>query len=46
MKKTSLTAKLVNAPYIVWSILFILAPMIMVVYYALTDRDGNFTLSN
>lgn len=46
MKKTSLTAKLVNAPYIVWSLLFILAPMIMVVYYALTDRDGNFTLSN
>ena len=46
MKKTSPTAKLVNAPYIVWSILFILAPMIMVVYYALTDRDGNFTLSN
>ncbi len=46
MKKTSLTAKLVNAPYIVWSVLFILAPMIMVVYYALTDRDGNFTFSN
>lgn len=46
MKKTSLEQKLINAPYMVWSVLFILAPMAMVVYYALTDRDGNFTVSN
>lgn len=46
MKKTSLAQKLINAPYMVWSVLFILAPMAMVVYYALTDRDGNFTVSN
>ncbi len=46
MKHTSLTQKIINAPYIIWSILFIVAPMIMVVYYAFTDRDGNWTLNN
>ncbi len=46
MKHTSLTQKIINAPYILWSILFIVAPMIMVVYYAFTDRDGNWTLNN
>lgn len=46
MKKTSLRAKILNAPYIVWAILFILAPMFMVVFYALTDRSGSFTLQN
>ena len=46
MKKTSFALKLINAPYMVWSVLFILAPMAMVVYYAVTDRDGNFTVSN
>ncbi len=46
MKRTSLTQKIINAPYILWSILFIVAPMIMVVYYAFTDRDGNWTLNN
>lgn len=46
MKKTSLTSKLVNAPYMVWAVIFILAPMLMVIYYAFTDRSGNFTLSN
>lgn len=46
MKKSSLLTKLINAPYIVWSVLFILAPMLMVVYYAFTDRAGNFTWEN
>ncbi len=46
MKISSLLTKLINAPYIVWSVLFILAPMLMVVYYAFTDRAGNFTWAN
>lgn len=46
MKKTSVLSKLINAPYIVWSVLFIVAPMIMVVYYAFTDRSGAFTWNN
>ena len=46
MKKTSFLSKLINTPYIVWSVLFIVAPMIMVVYYAFTDRSGAFTWDN
>ncbi len=42
----SLTRKLVDKPYILWSVLFIIAPLIMVVYYAFTDNTGAFTLEN
>lgn len=34
------------APYALWSVLFIVAPLVIVAYYALTDTDGSFTLSN
>lgn len=34
------------APYALWSVLFIVAPLAIVAYYALTDADGNFTFSN
>ncbi len=33
-------------PHIVWSALFIIAPLIFVIYYAFTDADGNFTFEN
>lgn len=46
MRKSSLVQKLMNAPYILWSVLFIVAPLIMVIYYAFTDASGAFTLSN
>ena len=42
----SLTRKLVDKPYILWSVLFIIAPLIMVVYYAFTDNTRAFTLEN
>lgn len=45
-KKPSLLQKLASAQYIVWSLIFIIAPLILVVYYAFTDAQGNFTLSN
>lgn len=32
-------------PYIVWMLIFILAPMLMIVYYALT-KNGDFTFAN
>ena len=35
---------LLDKPYLVWSALFIIAPLIMVLYYALTDSSGAFTL--
>lgn len=34
------------SPHIVWSVLFIVAPLIFVCYYAFTDSSGNFTLAN
>ena len=36
--------KLIAAPYLVWMVVFILVPLIMVGYFAFTDKDGNFTL--
>ena len=38
----SLSRKLVDKPYIVWSVLFIIAPLVMVLYYAFTDTSGAF----
>ena len=37
--------KLATAPHIVWMIMFIVAPMIFVIYFAFTDENG-FSLSN
>lgn len=42
----NLTRKLLDKPYLLWSLLFIIVPMIMVVYYAVTDKSGAFTFSN
>lgn len=38
--------KLINAPYLIWMSLFIIAPLIFVCYYAFTDATGAFTFSN
>lgn len=42
----SLFQRAAAAPHVVWAILFILAPMIFVVYFAFTDADGHFTFQN
>ena len=44
MKKNSLMKKLTAAPYLVWSAIFIIVPLIFVVIYSVTDGNGNFTL--
>ncbi len=44
MKKKSLGAKLTAAPYLVWSAIFIIVPLIFVLVYSVTDSEGNFTL--
>ncbi|MGN0530451.1 MAG: ABC transporter permease [Eubacterium sp.] len=44
--KNSLAGKLSDKPYIVWSAIFIIAPLIMVAYYALTDATGAFSLNS
>ena len=33
-------------PYFVWMVLFTVVPLFIVVYYALTDSAGSFTLDN
>ena len=33
-------------PYVIWTALFVVAPIIMVVIYAFSSADGGFTLSN
>ncbi len=42
----SLLARYAAAPHIVWSVLFIIAPLIFVAYYAFTDVTGSFSFSN
>ena len=37
---------IICTPYTVWSIIFIVVPLIMVAYYAFTDKSGAFTLAN
>ena len=34
------------APHIVWMVLFIVAPLLFVIYYAFTDSEGKFTFDN
>ena len=46
MRKNSVFQKLVAVPHIVWVIMFIAAPMLFVLYFALTDAEGRFSLSN
>ncbi len=43
---SKLYRSLLDKPYLIWAVLFIIAPLIMVLYYALTDSTGAFTLNN
>ena len=36
----------VSAPYLLWSALFVIIPLGLVAYYALTTKTGEFTLEN
>lgn len=46
MKHKRLGNRLIASPYLVWSAIFIVVPLIIMAYYALTDTNGTFTLSN
>ena len=39
-------SKLLSAPYTVWMSIFIILPMVLVGYFAFTDKQGSFTLEN
>ena len=45
-KKNSLISSIAAAPHIFWSVLFIVLPLLIVIYYAFTDEEGAFTLEN
>lgn len=45
-KRTDFAQKLISAPYLVWSAIFIIVPLLMVAYYAFTDKSGAFTFDN
>ena len=42
----SLLQKFASAPHVAWSVMFVIAPLVFVAYYAFTDGDGGFTFSN
>ena len=46
MKKRSIFDRIAAVPPVLWSVLFILAPLGFVLYFALTDRNGAFTWEN
>ena len=41
---SNLGRKLLDKPYALWAVLFVLAPLCMVGYYAFTDTGGAFSL--
>ena len=46
MKKRSFLESFASVPHLVWALLFIIAPLIFVIYFAFTDSYGTFTLDN
>lgn len=38
--------KIAAVPHIVWTVMFIVAPMLFVLYFAFTDAEGHFSFSN
>ena len=46
MNKKSFGNRILTSPYIVWSAIFIIVPLVIMVYYALTDVNGVFTFAN
>ncbi len=46
MNKKSFGSQLLAAPHIVWSVIFIVVPLFIMLYFAFTNADGGFTLEN
>ena len=38
--------KLLAGPYLFWAVSFVIIPLLMIVYYGLTDKEGHFPFSN
>ena len=39
-------SRLLSAPYSIWMTIFIVVPMLLVGYFAFTDKSGSFTMEN
>ena len=46
MNKKELRRSSAVFPHVIWSFLFIVLPLVFVLYYAFTDSDGRFTFAN
>ncbi|MBQ4482502.1 MAG: ABC transporter permease [Lachnospiraceae bacterium] len=46
MGNSKKTSRLLTSPYIAWCLVFIIVPLMMILFYGLTDEGGSFTLSN
>ena len=44
--KLPIFSEIAAVPHMVWLVLFVVLPLIFVVYYAFTDIDGGFTFAN
>ena len=42
----TMTKRLLDKPYFLWSVLFTVAPLVMVAFYAFTDKTGAFSLNS
>ena len=46
MSKIKFTRKMLSIPYAVFMILFVVIPVLLVVFYAFTDAEGHFSFGN
>ena len=46
MKKRSFFEHIATTPYVFWASIFIVGPLLVVLYFAFTDQEGKFTLGN
>lgn len=46
MKKKSFFEHIATAPYVFWASIFIIGPLLVVLYFAFTDQEGKLTFQN
>ena len=46
MKKRSFFEHIATTPYVFWASIFIVGPLLVVLYFAFTDQEGKFTFNN
>ena len=46
LNKFRFKRKYLSIPYLLFSIFFVIAPLILIVYYAFTDKNGHFSFEN